>query len=285
MHNAQIQSAMRRLAGALVVIGLGAALSGCGGSKLLKEPLPAVESVALAVGTNDDIAVSLNQVIVQDGPGAWVKNAYWDEYRLSVLAQSADPVSITSIQVIDSLSEAATPLAARRDLVAASKRTKRRYRNNGVRLDIGAGGYKLAAGTAAAAALGAAAGATAVATGVALGEITTAVLLGSAGSGVAVASTPVIVASTALMAAPVAIVGGVIKARNNYKVDEQIQSRATQLPVAVAHTEASAVTVFLPIVPSPAELRISYEVGARQETFRLPLTEPLAGLHLRPDPE
>ncbi|MBI4640970.1 MAG: hypothetical protein HY731_09760 [Candidatus Tectomicrobia bacterium] len=46
--------------------------------------------------------MSLNYVIVPDGPGAWVKGARWDEYILTIRNFSDKPLTIERIQLIDS---------------------------------------------------------------------------------------------------------------------------------------------------------------------------------------
>ena len=46
-------------------------LTGCGGTKLLKDPEPLVVTQALATASNAQLSVALDWVIYRDGPGTW----------------------------------------------------------------------------------------------------------------------------------------------------------------------------------------------------------------------
>jgi hypothetical protein len=67
-----------------LAVGLIIVLSGCGGTKVLKEPEPLQLTNILASTANEQISATLDWVIVRDGPGTWAKNADWDEYLLTV---------------------------------------------------------------------------------------------------------------------------------------------------------------------------------------------------------
>lgn len=85
------------------VIGLGAVLTGCGGTKVLKKPAPVPVVEPLATNSDEKLSVELDWVIVRGGPGAWAKNADWDEYLIRVRNLSDEKLIIVSILVYDSL--------------------------------------------------------------------------------------------------------------------------------------------------------------------------------------
>ncbi len=49
-------------------------LSGCGGTKVLKEPEPLVVTRPLATASDQHLSATLDWVIFRDGPGTWAKN-------------------------------------------------------------------------------------------------------------------------------------------------------------------------------------------------------------------
>jgi hypothetical protein len=52
-------------------------LSGCGGTKVLKEAQPIQTTQPLATASDQQVTAILDWVIVRDGPGTWAKNADW----------------------------------------------------------------------------------------------------------------------------------------------------------------------------------------------------------------
>lgn len=86
-------------------------VSGCGGSKVLKEPEPLVLTQPLVAASNEGFSVTLDWVIVRDGPG-------------------------TQIETGESRSQ----------LVKATKTAKRRYKGEGLTVQAGAGVATLVAG-------------------------------------------------------------------------------------------------------------------------------------------
>lgn len=118
------------------------ALSACGGgTKLVKhaEPLPQREQ-PLAIANDAALAAQLDWVLVRNGPGAWAKNADWDEYLINVHNSSTAPLQIRAVSVTDSNGHDATTLDDRKQLVKASKQTAKRYRQSGVKVMAGRGG-------------------------------------------------------------------------------------------------------------------------------------------------
>jgi formylmethanofuran dehydrogenase subunit D len=51
--------------------------------------------------SDENLNVSIDQLVITNGPGSWVQNAGWDEYILTVRNVAADRVSITQVRLID----------------------------------------------------------------------------------------------------------------------------------------------------------------------------------------
>ncbi|HWS78332.1 MAG TPA: hypothetical protein VN205_08155 [Thermomonas sp.] len=245
------------------------ALTACGGTKLVKQapPVP-VRETPLAVAEDTQLAAALGFVIVRNGPGAWAKNGDWDEYLLRLHNTSNATLQVVDVQVVDSGGHAATPLSRRAQLVKASKQTTRRYRQSGIKVMAGRGGTSLVA---------AGVGAGVVGYGAAVAATTSAALGagGAAGGGAAGAA-----AGGLILAAPVLIGVGIVRAINNGKVDNAIETRATPLPASLAAGATAELDLFYPISPSPQRITISYRDDAGDHQLAIDTRQALAGLHL-----
>jgi hypothetical protein len=239
------------------------ALSGCGGSKVLKEPEPLVVTQALATASDEQLSVTLDWVIVRDGPGTWARNVDWDEYLIRVQNLGDSSLEITNVSVVDSLEIRIESGNSRRELVKGSKEAKRRYKGEGLKVKAGAGaGTMLVAG--------AATGAAAVSLGAG------AILGSSAMAGAAIGG---------LVLAPVLAVGGVFRGVNNSKVSNQIESRQTLLPVDVPGEEEKTLDIFFPLTPSPRQIEVTYLDSRGEHTLIVDTHAALEGLHLVQDAE
>ena len=239
--------------------------AGCGGTKVLKEPDPIEIGSPLTTSSDHRIEAALDWVIVRDGPGTWAKNADWDEYLLNVVNRSGHPVKVLQVTVIDSTDSRIEPQTSRRSLVKGSKKTARRYRDEGLRVKAGRGaGTMLVAGAAV----------TAVGVGTASAVATAGILSGatSAGGGM-------VAASGFVLLGPALAVGGVMRGINNSRVSEEIELRQTLLPVEVPEGQELGLTIFFPLAPSPKAIEIVYSFAGIQETIRLDTSAVLAGMH------
>ena len=257
----QASGAMKKSAyqsGALCIL---VALSACGGSKVLKEPEPFVAKQPLAAASDKTLSVTLDWVIVRDGPGTWARKADWDEYLLRVRNDSDEPIRVTRLIVIDSLEVPVESEPGRKQLVKSSKKTARRYKKSGIKVKAGSGRGTL--GVAAATASGAAIGA-ATATGG---------LLGGAGFGAAAGAT--------LVLAPVLAVGGVVRGVNQSKVNKRIKSRQTAIPLDLAAREEQTLDIFFPIAPSPTKVELTYTDTSGERRLEIDTRTALDGLHIK----
>lgn len=143
----------------LLLIGLAA----CGGTKVLKEPEPMAVAQPLATVSDENLSVTLDWVIFRDGPGTWARNVDWDEYLIRVHNSGDDSIQLTNITVIDSLGTPTEVGVSRKKLVKASKKTKKRYKGQGLEVKAGMGAGTLLAVGAVTIATAASAGAAVVA--------------------------------------------------------------------------------------------------------------------------
>ena len=247
----------------IVLVVSGAVLiSGCGGTKLLKDPLPHTQVEPLAQSSDPHLQVSLDWIIVRDGPGSWAKNVDWDEYLIRVDNRVDHPVRLQFVTVVDSLGTRIVPGLDRKQLVRASKRAVRRYEGHGLQVKAGLG-----AGTLASA--GVASGATAAA------------LLAS--GPLALSSSAATAAAGGVVLLPVLTVGGIVRGMNNGRVNDQILARQTRLPLELAGNQTANLAVFFPLTPSPREIEIGYIDACGSHALRIDTRVPLDSLHLGPN--
>ena len=252
----------------VVAVALCLTLAGCGGTKLVKNAPPPPSDQALARAGDERLAASLEWVIVRNGAGTWARNADWDEYLIDVNNTSGEPMLITSVSVTDSRGHTAAPLDTRRKLVKASKKTVRSYRDAGIVVKAGSGGGTLiAAGT----------GATALGMGIAVSQAYGSALgAGAAAGGGAATAT----ASALLLGGPVLVGWGVVRAVQNAKVGNRIESRSTALPLEVAADAGVHLDLFFPISPAPQRVAIEYRAADGIHRLDLDTGAALAALHL-----
>ncbi len=234
-------------------------LAGCGGSKVLKEPEPHEVAQLLAVASDQHLSVTLDWVIVRDGPGTWAKNAFWDEYLLRVSNRSGSPIQLTELIVIDSLDTRIAVQSSRKHLVKGSRKTARRYKETGIKVRAGSGRGTMgvAAATAGGAVIGAGAGAGTIA--------------GAAGGAAVVG---------ALVLAPVLAVGSIVRGVNHSKVNTQIAQRQTLLPLDVPAGDELMLDLFFPLAPSPGSIELAYSDTTGEHVIVVDTRVVLSGLHI-----
>jgi hypothetical protein len=237
-------------------------LTGCGGAKVLKEPVPMERGEPVAVGKDDNLEAALDWVIVSNGPGSWSKKATWDEYQIRVGNTAGQPIELIDMVVYDMRSEPVHASSDRRALVDASKDVGKRYKDEGVQVEPGVGASSLLAAGAVSAAVGIGTAASAP------------ILMTGATAGVAL---------TGMVLMPVLLTGGVVNVVNGHKIADEIELRATTLPLGIAAGETQTITAFYPVTPSPTRIALVYSVDGRQETLVIDTGQPLAGLNIGND--
>ncbi len=235
-------------------------LTACGGSKLLEDPEPVTLVQPLTTVSDQRLEAHLDWVIVRAGPGTWAKNADWDEYMLRVRNLSDEPIRITGVAVYDSLDTRLESSANRKNLVKASRKSVRRYSDEGLEVKAGLGGPTLIA-----------VGGTAL---VAAEAYSIAVVAGSASAGAAG------VAVGAVVLAPVIMVGGMVRSKNNDWVAREMVDRHTALPVDVSPAEQQSLDIFFPLAPSPRQVELTYIDSSGAHKLIIDTREILQGLHI-----
>ncbi|MCH8101395.1 MAG: hypothetical protein IIB74_13310 [Proteobacteria bacterium] len=211
----------------------------------------------LATASDENLSVTLDWVIFRDGPGTWAKNVDWDEYLIRVQNLGDDSIQLMNITVIDSLGVSAEVGVSRKKLVKASKKTKKRYKGQGLKVKAGLSGAALA-GTgliiaAGSSGLGAAA---------------------MAGGGAAATAAGVV------LLVPALAVGGIVRGVNNSKVNNRIESRQTLLPITLQKDEEKTLDIFFPLSPSPRQVQFTYVDSGGEHTLIIDTQAALEGLHL-----
>jgi len=232
-------------------------LAGCGGTKILKEPEPLAIGDSIAAGSDQRLSAALDWVIFRDGPGTWARNADWDEYLIRVENAGDDSLQIIDIAVVDSLGVEVNSREDRRQLIKGTKETERRYRDDGIKVKAGLSGTVLVGASVAAAAGTSGLGAAAM-----------------AGGGAAAGAAAVVVLVPALA------VGGIARGVNNGKVNVEIESRQTPLPLMLVAGEKKSLNVFFPLAPSPQEILVTYADSQGQYMLAIDTRTALEGLHL-----
>jgi hypothetical protein len=257
---------MKKLHICTVVSLLLVALAGCGGTKVLKEPRPIQTTQPLATASDHRLTVMLDWVIVRDGPGTWAKNSDWDEYLLKVSNLSDQPIHVTRLTVVDSLSTRIESRSTRKALVSGSKETARRYEKAGMKVKAGSGaGAMLVAGAAA--------------TAVGVGAATAAAYGTAMSAGAAAAGTAGAAAGGLLLLGPALVVGGVVRGVNNSAVNKEIVARQTQLPLEISVGNEVQLDVFFPLGPSPDVVELSYADATGEHSLIIDTSSALKGLH------
>ena len=236
-------------------------VGGCASTQKLKEPVPVQAPRTIAEATDWRVTASVESVIVRDGPGAWAKNAFWDEYRIRVVVAAGWPVEVTRVVVVDSLGERHKPQAVLAELEDESKETAERYEQADLQVTAGLG----AAGT--------------YWTGVAIGGASAAVGLATLGTtGVAAGAAM----AGAVVVAPVLVVAGFVGAVEEMGVQNEITRRSTVFPVAIEAEQQQTLDVFFALAPAPGQVEVKYRDTAGEHVVVIDTQGALAGLHLPP---
>ena len=241
-------------------------MTGCGGTALLKDPLP-LDSVGPVVAASDGhLAVTVDSLIVRDGPGTWARNADWDEYRLTVHNLAETPVWLDRVFVVDTLDHAVDVGSSRKELVRQSKEVVRRHEDAGLDIKAGAGtSTLLTSGT--------------VVSAVGLGTVSAAGTGALVSGGMASVGGAAAAASGMLLVGPALITSGIVRGVNNAKVNDRIESEHTELPILIPAAEKKHLNLFFPLIPSPQQLVLAFRDGDAVRQLVLDTSSALAGLH------
>lgn len=245
-------------------------LHGCVSAKYkpADDETPPAEQINLTAA-QPPLAVKLHSVIVYHGPGSWKRDAYWDEYVVSVQNTGTQPFVVASAGLTDFNGVATAPGDEPGALATVSRTWWDNAKDSqfGNMLALGAGtvvvgGIFVAGSTAAAVSS----------------------VLGGGASAAGAASTWATAASVVGIAAPVYGTYVLIKNRSNKRfITEEFQKRRLPLPRTIAPGEVAQGSLFFRISPGPQSLLLRGRVGGTGESVTEVAVDlaPLAGLHRR----
>ena len=216
------------------------------------------------------VNAQIDTVIIYGGPGSWKREAYWDEYLLTIANHSEHPVDLISAMLIDFQDNLVTPGDKPWELQEQSKEWIKNYDSGttGVVLKVGASAWL--AGAAAGAVLWAAVGPTALA--------------GTAyGIGLSTAASIGLVAASAVI--PTVIISSIFINRNRkHKIEDEFERRRLVLPATIRPGQMAQGSLFFRIAPGPKHLQLSFAGADQGFDVSIDLA-PLADLHIDTMPE
>lgn len=203
-------------------------------------------------------AITLQSVIVYEGPGSWKRQAYWDEYVVAITNSGETPLVVASSTLQAGNNPPLPPGDNPWHLEARSKKMM-------VDRALGRTGSYVAAGAGAAAAGAWAASLGAPATWA--GSAASATALGAAGA-------------VAVVALPVVATKIVVDRKARHVVEAEFTRRRLALPLTIAPGATAHGSLFFCVTPSPQQLAFHCTVGDHELDPVIDLS-PLAELHVR----
>ncbi len=202
----------------------------------------------------------VHTVIVYQGPGSWKREAYWDEYVLTVTNRGDLPLVLTQATLLAHNGESTRPGD---DPWKLERIGKTWWQGNGGQQ---AKTFLLLGG-------GTVAGFGTVAAGVISGGFF-APLTGGAAAAVGVGT-------AAVVALPLVAIGSVgMNLHHKSQVEAEFRRRRLVLPHTLAPGESAHGSLFFRATPSPRRLAVHTDVAGEARDVTVSLA-PLAGLHLR----
>ncbi len=247
---------------ALLFVAAALTLTGCVSNqyKLARKPPagtplpPALEITA----ASPQVSATLHTVVVFHGPGSWKKNAYWDEYVITVANSAATPITLDRAALFSLTEHESRPGQNPWDLEQVSRHRLKVAKRTGRNIALGLGVTGAWVGSLAL-----------VASNITIwGGVsnTTAVAAGSAG----------------MVGIPLVLLGsGVRNLVARRAITTEFNRRSLALPLTLAPGETRTGSLFFPVTPGPTRLFLQLkETDGTGRNLALDLT-PLAGLHLR----
>src|ERR1700675_3849291 len=195
---------------------------------------------------------NLISVITDGGPGSWKREAFWDEYGVTLHNTGDRPLQLVSVRLVDF---AGTPRPPGEDpwaLERESKTLERKYQDAGVAFARVASPRILAA-------------------------TAEPVVVANAGIGVAGAA-----AAATLTAVALPVYGVATWGRNRHyraKIKTEFDRRRLKLPLSLAPGETRTGSLFYPMVPNPRSLDLNWSNESGTGDPVLPL-DFLRGIHV-----
>jgi hypothetical protein len=197
----------------------------------------------------------LDTVIIFGGPGSWKREAFWDEYVLTLRNQGEQPLTVAAAALTDYAGSSRAPGDDPWALERQSKDLERRYRDAGMSFARVAGPRILAA--------------------TAEPGVIASAGIGSAGAAAAATTTAV-----ALPIYGLTMLG--INRHNKTEINAEFKRRSMPLPITLGPGESRSGSLFFPMTPNPRTLSLSWSSESGNGDAVLPL-EFLRGIHVTAD--
>lgn len=198
---------------------------------------------------------TLYTVITFGGAGSWKREAFWDEYVVTLRNEGDQPVEVDSFVLADYADVSHPPGDDPWTLERQSKDLERKYRDAGMAFARIAAPRVLAA--------------------TAEPAVLTGAGIGSAGAAAAAATTAV-----ALPVYGLTVLG--INSHNKAAIKAEFTRRRLPLPLRLGPGEMRTGSLFFPMIPNPRSLTLHWSNESDRADSVLPL-DVLSGLHIKTD--
>ena len=242
------------LPGALLLATLILLFTGCvsGRYRMAKEGTPPPELLHVPLATTP-LGVELTSLITYGGPGSWKRNAFWDEYVVTLHNPGNQPLTINDASLVDFTGAAQSVGDNPWELEKTSKTLERKYK------DIGVAFVRYTAPAA-------------IIVGAGFAYVGGATTLSAAFTTAATATIVLI---------PVYYLGVVIiNHHNKTEVEKEFNRRRLVLPLTLSPGGTIVGSFFFPMVPNPRSLNLRWSSGPAGGESALPL-DFLHGLHVK----
>ncbi len=204
-------------------------------------------------------AATLHTVIIYQGPGSWKREAYWDEYIVSLTNRGEAPLVISTATLASAHSEPVTP---GEDPWKLDRAGKTWWQSNAA--DQTKTMLLLGTGTVAGA-----------------GVAVAGALSGGFFSGMTTAGAAAVgVGTAAVVALPVVAVGSVaMNIRSKHRIEEEFTRRRLVLPLSLAPGQTVTGSLFFRITPAPLRLTLNGRAENEAREVSIDLNR-ISGLHL-----
>lgn len=247
----------------LIIVFMNVCLSSCYGPRLNKKHEESISNNnVLAVVSDINLKIKLDELMVRNTQGSWAKDANWDEYKFIIDNLSNQNITIENITVIDGLNREVFPESNRRALNKQTRLMKNRFKKAGIKIKLGKGSTNIVTTSVTGVVLG---------TGLGAG-------VASGGSVAVSAGTLTTAGGAVVVAVPAIAIGGIIKIVNNSKVNNRIQDRQTLLPLQM-NDRLNLLDIFYPATPSPTQINVTYLIDEQKHSLNLMLPENFKALH------
>lgn len=253
-------SAMNHLSRLLLILDV-VLLSGCISEKYkMTRPNETAPAVVLNLTTSSSsVDASLNTVIAFQGPGSWKREAFWDEYVITIKNRGGKKLTVENASLVGLSEKPTTPWRDPWALEEAS-RDSEKWRFGLPKDGLTDVDHQMGGGFAA---FGAGA------------------LIGASGGGGAIGGATAAALGGGIFVLPVYI-GGTIYGNISHRhaVEKEFQSRRLELPTTLSSEQAAHGSLFFPITPGPQ--RLTLRCTAEGATFEVAVDlASIADLHLK----